>query len=161
MPERFNAFSAAILRASRLEHGAAGLGLASRCCSFLCSSSANLAPRSGFREMADGEVMLAVLKLVDLALIANLVVMIIGAGVDMLRRVSAAGDDTTANGLDIIDFGVIKLKLFASISAIAAIYLLERVHQPRPDRQDRRALGNPDPADLCRSRASCSPGWTD
>ncbi len=92
----------------------------------------------GFAAMNTGAVMLAVLKLVDLALIANLVVMMIGAATEMLLPDgAAAGEGETKRPTGIVDFGVIKLKLFASICAIAAIYLLEHFIDIHPaDKSD-------------------------
>ena len=77
--------------------------------------------------MGDTEVMLTVLKLVDLALIANLVIMIIGAASEMLAPSTPARVEQASEQSSDVAFGLIKLKLFASISAIAAIYLLERL----------------------------------
>ncbi len=91
----------------------------------------------GFAAMDSAEVMLAVLKLIDLVLIANLVLMIIGAGVEIFLPAPAAVEDAAPEGLDIVDFSMLKLKLFASISAIAAIYLLERFINIHPmDKSD-------------------------
>ncbi|MGE5272142.1 MAG: YqhA family protein [Thiohalocapsa sp.] len=79
---------------------------------------------TGFAGMSDGDVMIAVLKLVDLALIAHLAVMIVGAAIEaVLPAADRSNPETAGAG---VGFGVIKLRLFASISAIAAIYLLER-----------------------------------
>ncbi len=74
----------------------------------------------GFTAMGGAEVIIAVLKLVDLVLVANLVVMIIGAAVEVFLP-SAARDES---GSGIVDFAELKLKVFGSI-AIAAIDLLE------------------------------------
>jgi uncharacterized protein (TIGR00645 family) len=91
----------------------------------------------GFAAMDSAEVMLAVLKLIDLVLIANLVLMIIGAGVEIFLPASASAEDGSPQGPDIVDFSMLKLKLFASISAIAAIYLLERFINIHPmDKSD-------------------------
>jgi len=75
------------------------------------------------RGIGRAEVMVEVLKLVDLVLVANLLVMLIGAGVAMYLPASL-GDETPSAWGD-IDVASLKLKLFASISAIAAIDLLE------------------------------------
>ena len=72
----------------------------------------------GFAEIGDAEIILAVLKLVDLVLIANLVVMFVGAGAEIFLP----GDGKPAG---IVDIAALKPKFFASISAIAAIDLLE------------------------------------
>jgi uncharacterized protein (TIGR00645 family) len=84
----------------------------------------------GFAAMDDGAVILAVLKLVDLTLVANLVIMIIGAAVEIV--LPHGREDPAERRGEVVDFGVIKLRLFASASAIAAIYLLERFINIRP-----------------------------
>ena len=78
---------------------------------------------AGFAAMQDADVIIAVLKLVDLVLIANLVVMVVAAGVEMVLPAAAHGVDATAS--EIVDIAALKPRLFASISAIAAIDLLE------------------------------------
>lgn len=127
MPERFNRLARAVLLASRWSMAPLALGLILALVLVVVQFFRELGHAvAGFIEMGDGEVMLAVLKLVDLALIANLVIMIVGAAIEMLLPRGAAAADAGDERPDIVDFGVIKLKLFASISAIAAIYLLER-----------------------------------
>jgi uncharacterized protein (TIGR00645 family) len=79
----------------------------------------------GFTAMGGAEVIITVLKLVDLVLVANLVVMIIGAGVEVFLPSSAARDESGSEAAGIVDFAALKLKVFGSISAIAAIDLLE------------------------------------
>jgi uncharacterized protein (TIGR00645 family) len=79
----------------------------------------------GFTAMGGSDVILAVLKLVDLVLVANLVVMIIGAGVEIFLPSSAARSEDGLRSVGIVDFAALKPRLFASISAIAAIELLE------------------------------------
>ena len=78
---------------------------------------------AGFAAMGDAEVIIAVLKLVDLALIANLVVMLIAAGVELVLPAAVHAADAPAS--EIADIAALKPRLFASISAIAAIDLLE------------------------------------
>lgn len=78
---------------------------------------------AGFAAMGDAEVIIAVLKLVDLVLIANLVVMVVAAGVELV--LPAAMHETDAAASEIMDIAALKPRLFASISAIAAIDLLE------------------------------------
>jgi uncharacterized protein (TIGR00645 family) len=75
----------------------------------------------GFSGMSSAEVIVAVLKLVDLVLVANLVVMIIGAGVEIFLPSSARSEGGAATS----GFAELKLKVFGSISAIVAIDLLE------------------------------------
>jgi uncharacterized protein (TIGR00645 family) len=79
----------------------------------------------GFAAMGDAEVILAVLKLVDLVLVANLVLMIINAAVEIFLPASGGAGDERPDGAGIAEFAALKPKLFASISAIAAIDLLE------------------------------------
>jgi uncharacterized protein (TIGR00645 family) len=133
MPERFNGLLRGVLLASRWSMAPLALGLILALLLVIVQFFRELVHAiAAFIEMGDGEVMIAVLKLVDLALIANLVVMIVGAAIEMLRPRSPTAEDTADERLDIVDFGVIKLKLFASISAIAAIYLLERFINVHP-----------------------------
>jgi uncharacterized protein (TIGR00645 family) len=79
----------------------------------------------GFAGMSGSEVIVAVLKLVDLGLVANLVVMIIGAGVEIFLPDSAARNEGGSAAPGIVDFAELKLKVFGSLSAIVAIDLLE------------------------------------
>jgi uncharacterized protein (TIGR00645 family) len=77
-----------------------------------------------FPELSGGQVILAVLKLIDLMLVGYLALMIIGAGIASFAPAAAAEPHRPkwmAHG----DFGVLKLKILASITAIAAIDLLE------------------------------------
>ena len=85
-----------------------------------------------FAGMDDGGVTIAVLKLVDLALIANLVVILVGAAVERLVPGRTAPETESTDRSGDVAFGLIKLRLFASISAIAAIYLLERFINVHP-----------------------------
>lgn len=77
---------------------------------------------AGFATMGDVDVILAVLKLVDLVLVANLVLMIISTGVEIFMPTL---DAERGEGAGLIDFAGLKVKLLAAISAIAAIDLLE------------------------------------
>src|SRR5207237_135069 len=74
--------------------------------------------------MDRSNVILAVLKLVDLVFVANLLLMISNAGFERLvQRTPDLEHGSSDEG--IVDFAVIKLRVVASISAIAAIELLE------------------------------------
>jgi uncharacterized protein (TIGR00645 family) len=75
-------------------------------------------------EMGRADVMIAVLKLIDLVLVGNLLVMLIAAGVTMYMPAATRPEDTPS-GWGGIDIAALKLKLFAAVSAIAAIDLLE------------------------------------
>jgi uncharacterized protein (TIGR00645 family) len=79
----------------------------------------------GFAGMHSAEVILIVLKLVDLVLVANLVLLIMGAAAEIF-----VPDEPTAGTVGrgpprSVDISALKLKVFGSISAIAAIELLE------------------------------------
>jgi uncharacterized protein (TIGR00645 family) len=81
---------------------------------------------SGLAELSGDAVILAVLKLIDLVLIGNLVLIMIFAGVGTLGTSLAGkdhGDWTQFMGK--IDFSGLKLKVVASLIAIAAVDLLE------------------------------------
>jgi uncharacterized protein (TIGR00645 family) len=80
---------------------------------------------AGFPAMGDSDVILAVLRLVDLVLLGNLVVMITAAGVEIFLPTAAHQREAEAGERDIVDIAELKPRLFASISAIAAIDLLE------------------------------------
>jgi len=71
------------------------------------------------------EVILAILKLVDLVLVGNLLVMFIGASVEIFLPSSSVKDEGGPEPAVNVDFASLKLRAFASISAIAAISLLE------------------------------------
>jgi uncharacterized protein (TIGR00645 family) len=78
----------------------------------------------GFPDMSGSEVTLGVLKLIDLVLIANLALMILGAAVGAFVRPSPdTGEGEMPAGM--ADFGQVKIRVFGYISAIAAIDLLE------------------------------------
>ena len=88
--------------------------------------------------MTTGDVILAVLTLVDLSLVANLVVIVIFAGwanfVGPLLREPGERDTAWA---DTLDFSAVKLKLIGSVAAIAAIQILETfVHIDAISKQD-------------------------
>lgn len=78
----------------------------------------------GFAGMTGSEVTLAVLKLIDLVLIANLALMILGAAIGAFVPPAPENEQgRTATGM--ADFGELKVRVFGYISAIAAIDLLE------------------------------------
>jgi len=78
----------------------------------------------GFGEMTPGMVNLAVLKLVDLVLVGNLVVIMTAAGVQALAS-STVAEAGRRDWMGKLDFSGLKSKILASIVAIAAIELLE------------------------------------
>jgi uncharacterized protein (TIGR00645 family) len=126
MERAFNRIFAAVLVGSRWVMAPLCLGLSAALLIVIVQFGRELAHAvTGFAGMRDTEVILVVLKLVDLVLVANLVVMIIAAGVGLLLPRQAldlgeAGPAAAAGG-----FAALKPKLFASIGAIAAIDLLE------------------------------------
>ena len=73
--------------------------------------------------MGDSEAILITLSLIDLSLVANLVVIVMFAGWETFIGPLLIGGN--ARGLTGLDFTTVKLKLFASITTIAAIQLLE------------------------------------
>jgi uncharacterized protein (TIGR00645 family) len=82
----------------------------------------DLAPK--VLKMTEDEVILQMLGMVDAALVASLVIMVIISGYDNFIRPIAAG----ASGLDWVgnlDSGGLKIKIAASIVAITSIKLLE------------------------------------
>jgi uncharacterized protein (TIGR00645 family) len=74
---------------------------------------------------ADGTI-LAVLKLIDLVLIGNLVLIMITAGIGTLGSIEQSEDDAPLlQFMGKIDFSGLKLKVIVSLVAIAAVDLLE------------------------------------
>jgi uncharacterized protein (TIGR00645 family) len=99
MLERFNGIFRGVLLASRWSMAPLALGLILALLLVVVQFFRELAHAvAAFIEMGDGEVMIAALKLIDLALIANLVVMIVGAAVEVLLPRSPAAEDTGASG---------------------------------------------------------------
>ena len=79
----------------------------------------------GFSGTGGGGTILAILKLIDLILLGNLILIIIGAGVDILVSQPTMEHRRRPEWMGNIDFGALKIKIVASIIAIAAVYLLE------------------------------------
>lgn len=74
---------------------------------------------------ADGTI-LAVLKLVDLVLIGNLVLIMIIAGIGTLTPIArSAADAPMMQFMGKVDFSALKLKVIVSLVAIAAVDMLE------------------------------------
>jgi uncharacterized protein (TIGR00645 family) len=72
-----------------------------------------------------GGVILSILKLIDLILLGNLILIIIGAGVDTMVSESALEQRRRPEWMGKIDFAALKIKIIASMTAITAVYLLE------------------------------------
>jgi uncharacterized protein (TIGR00645 family) len=125
MPRRFNTFVRAVLLGIRWVMAPLCLGLGAALLIVMVQFFRELAHVvAGFDGLRGAEVILEVLKLVDLVLVANLLLMIISAGIEIfLPSAEVAGERAPHFG--IAEFAALKPKLFASISAIAAIDLLE------------------------------------
>lgn len=80
---------------------------------------------AGLAQMTETDVLVGVLKLIDLVLIANLVVMIVVGGVEIFLPAAAHRLETEQHATDAVDIAELKPRVFASISAIAAVDLLE------------------------------------
>jgi uncharacterized protein (TIGR00645 family) len=78
----------------------------------------------GFPDLTGTQVILTVLKLIDLVLVCYLTLMIIGAGVTSFAP-EAAQDPRRPRWMTVGDFGRLKLRIIGSVIAIAAIDLLE------------------------------------
>jgi len=81
---------------------------------------------AGFAALDTDGVILAVLKLIDLVLIANLVLIMISAGIGTLGTMASDVEHAGwAEFVGKVDFSGLKLKVVASLIAIAAVDLLE------------------------------------
>jgi uncharacterized protein (TIGR00645 family) len=79
-----------------------------------------------FSALATDGVILAILKLIDLVLVANLVLIMISAGIGTLGAVVASAEHSGwSEFVGKVDFIGLKLKVVASLVAIAAVDLLE------------------------------------
>lgn len=127
MAGRFNPVIRGVLLASRWAMAPLCLGLVAALVVLIVQFGREFVHAvTAFAGMRDGEVIIAVLKLVDLVLVANLVIMIIEAGIEIFRPRIVEGDKAPPQaGSGTAEFAALKPKLFASISAIAAIDLLE------------------------------------
>jgi uncharacterized protein (TIGR00645 family) len=83
-----------------------------------------IAAVTAFSESGGGFI-LSVLKLIDLILLGNLILIIIGAGVDTLVSETAIEGRKRPEWMGKLDFSALKIKIIASIIAIAAVYQLE------------------------------------
>jgi uncharacterized protein (TIGR00645 family) len=99
------------------------VGLAALAYSFVLKLATFL---SSVRTATEDEVIVGVLKLVDLSLTANLLLIVIGAGyMNYVSRVDPAEQSSWPPGLIGIGFSDLKQKLLGSIIAIAAVNVLE------------------------------------
>ncbi len=126
MGRAFNRIFAGALVASRWVMAPLSLGLIAALVIVIvqfCRELAHVVLR--FSGMRDTEVILGVLKLVDLVLVANLIVMIIEASIAIFVPRHAFDPEHAPPGSGTADFAALKPKLFGAIAAIAAIDLLE------------------------------------
>jgi uncharacterized protein (TIGR00645 family) len=124
MPQRSEQALAALLYGSRWIMAPCYLGLIAALVSILVEFFRELLhAAAGFADMTSAAVILAVLKLIDLLLVGNLVLIMIFAGVETL--VTRAADAGRPEWMGKVDFSGLKLKVVASIVAIAAVQLLE------------------------------------
>lgn len=77
-------------------------------------------------EMSEGDLILAVLTLVDMSLVANLLLIIIFSGYEnFVSKIDTAGHEDRPDWMGKVDFSGLKVKVIASIVAISAIELLK------------------------------------
>ncbi len=75
----------------------------------------------------EGDLVLAVLSLVDLIMVANLVVMVIISGYEnFVSHIDTQGTTDKLSWFGKLDAGSLKIKLASSIVAISSIHLLQR-----------------------------------
>ncbi len=80
----------------------------------------------GVFSMAESDLILAVLSLVDLTLAGNLVLMVILSGYEnTVSKLEVGEEHDRPAWLGTLDFGGLKLKLIASMVAISGIHLLK------------------------------------
>lgn len=75
---------------------------------------------------SEKDIILAVLSLIDLALVASLVVMVIISGYEnFVSRIDLAEHDERLSWVGKLDAGTLKLKVASSIVAISSVHLLK------------------------------------
>lgn len=76
-------------------------------------------------ELSEADVVLSLLALVDLALVASLIVMVMFSGYEnFVSKIDMEGEGDKLGWLGKLDAGTLKLKVAASIVAISSIHLL-------------------------------------
>jgi uncharacterized protein (TIGR00645 family) len=76
--------------------------------------------------LEEGEMILAMLSLIDAALVASLIVMVMISGYEnFVSRFDEAGKSTGLSWLGKLDSGSLKIKVASSIVAISSIHLLQ------------------------------------
>ena len=80
---------------------------------------------TGILALAETDLVLSVLSLIDLALVGSLIVMVMLAGYEnFVSKIDAGTEQETPEWLGKLDSGTLKLKVAASIVAISSIHLL-------------------------------------
>jgi uncharacterized protein (TIGR00645 family) len=75
---------------------------------------------------SEGEIILAILTLVDMSLVANLLLIIIFSGYEnFVSKINTEGHEDRPDWMGKVDFSGLKVKVIASIVAISAIELLK------------------------------------
>ncbi len=83
-------------------------------------------PLAHLLEVGEGELILAVLTLVDMSLVANLLLIIVFSGYEnFVSKIDTAGHEDRPEWMGKVDFSGLKVKVIASIVAISAIELLK------------------------------------
>jgi uncharacterized protein (TIGR00645 family) len=78
-------------------------------------------------ELSEADVVLSLLALVDLALVAGLIVMVMFSGYEnFVSKIDVEGGSEKLGWLGKLDSGSLKLKVAASIVAISSIHLLRK-----------------------------------
>lgn len=127
MGSSFNSFLRSALRSSAWVMAPLCLGLVAALLLLLAQFLRELVHAFvDFPQMTGPDVVLGILKLVDLVLLGNLVIMITIAGIDIFApHASGQNADARPEWAGVLGFAGLKPRLFASITAIAAIDLLE------------------------------------
>ena len=81
---------------------------------------------TGEHAVAEADIVLTLLALVDLALVAGLIVMVMFSGYENFVSKLETGDGEKLEWLGKLDAGSLKLKVAASIVAISSIHLLRK-----------------------------------
>ena len=82
---------------------------------------------SGLLTMTPNQAIMMVLKLIDLSLAGNLLLIVIFSGYEnFVSKIDTANDEDRPGWMGTVDFSGLKMKLIASIVAISGIHLLKR-----------------------------------
>lgn len=77
-------------------------------------------------QLAEADLILAALGMIDLALVGNLLIMVILSGYEnFVSRIDVAQGDDKLSWMGKLDAGTLKIKVAASIVAISSIHLLK------------------------------------